>query len=424
MSTVCVQLGQCGNQLGYSFFNSLYQETTRNGPGFGNAVFNSFFEDNGGKPQARAVLIDMEPKVVNACLNKEKNWKFNERSVFCQQEGSGNNWAFGYNVHGSKYRDVILDKVRKEGEKCDILRSMMLLLSLAGGTGSGVGASVAESISEELQVPLLGAVVWPYSFGEVILQNYNTALTLAHLIEATDGLIIFQNDWLHYTAVNCLSVNSPDFTHMNGVGASALSSIFAPVFPSGVSSSSSQYAQNPLQKVLSNLCSLPGYPFLNVVTEPIESASSREFSNDSWATLVKRCAQMQVSNTQAPNINWSVHSDSPSRNKTLSSVAVLRGRECASADTSQLKFQENFHCFKYAEFRSELEFAKYERKCTLISNSQAILHPLDTLVDKTFEMSKTGAYLHHYNKFGIENNHLLEFAFPSLEQVIFNYKNI
>lgn len=47
---------------------------------------------------ARAVLVDMEPKVIRQSLsraNKSGRWRYGEASSFCQKEGSGNNWANG-----------------------------------------------------------------------------------------------------------------------------------------------------------------------------------------------------------------------------------------------------------------------------------------------------------------------------------------
>ena len=66
-----------------------------------------------------------------------------------QKRGSGNNWAHGYCLHGPVVRDSILEMVQREAEKCDRLGGFLSLLSLAGGTGSGVGAYVTEMLREE-----------------------------------------------------------------------------------------------------------------------------------------------------------------------------------------------------------------------------------------------------------------------------------
>ena len=63
--------------------------------------FHRNLKDN--KLEANAMLVDMEPKVVNKCLHKQNNktgetlqWDYNPESSFYKQGGSGNNWALGH----------------------------------------------------------------------------------------------------------------------------------------------------------------------------------------------------------------------------------------------------------------------------------------------------------------------------------------
>jgi len=51
------------------------------------------------------MLVDMEPKVVHRCLAKKGNWSYNPAFSLVQEEGSGNNWAYGCYVHGPKVRN-------------------------------------------------------------------------------------------------------------------------------------------------------------------------------------------------------------------------------------------------------------------------------------------------------------------------------
>mmetsp|Transcript_5275 Transcript_5275/g.5246 ORF Transcript_5275/g.5246 Transcript_5275/m.5246 type:complete len:188 (-) Transcript_5275:408-971(-) len=186
---------------------------------------------------------------------------------------------------------------------CDVLQGMLLYMSLAGGTGSGVGTCIAEMVQEEFDANLLSIAVWPYSFGEVILQNYNTALTLSHLVEAADGILLLENNWLYQTAISCLNVPKPDFTHINKLSASVLTSAFIPIIRPRQIASYSQFGENPLRAVYRNLCSNTGFPFLDIITTPLQSDQSIEFSNDTWSTLVKRCSQMLLTNTSEPSVN-------------------------------------------------------------------------------------------------------------------------
>lgn len=56
----------------------------------------------------------------------------------------------------------------------------------------GLPASVVHTFPPYL--PSFHQVIWPFSSGEVILQNYNAVLSLAHLYPVSDGVMLFEND--------------------------------------------------------------------------------------------------------------------------------------------------------------------------------------------------------------------------------------
>lgn len=71
MSVVGVQVGQCGNQVGAALYAALVQEATSKhaSNAFRQRVLETFFREPNKKkssedvPIARAILVDMEPKV-------------------------------------------------------------------------------------------------------------------------------------------------------------------------------------------------------------------------------------------------------------------------------------------------------------------------------------------------------------------------
>jgi len=143
----------------------------------------------------------MEPKVIASSLKRARRsshrWRYDANSALAFQSGSGNNWARGYNTYGGLVRDEALELVRREAERCDHLGGFLLTQSLAGGTGAGLGAFVAEAIRDEHRgATILNHCVWPYESGEVIVQSYNTLLTLSSLLDASDGVCIVQNEEL------------------------------------------------------------------------------------------------------------------------------------------------------------------------------------------------------------------------------------
>ncbi|GLD92438.1 hypothetical protein PINS_up000971 [Pythium insidiosum] len=123
-----LQIGQCGNQLGHAFFQRLAEEEHR-GAVATSAFFRTRDDDNGrlggaasARRVARAVLIDMEPKVVAQSLrlaSESSVWEYDARNTFAQQSGSGNNWAYGYMVHGEQHYDTLHDLVQRVRKSMD-----------------------------------------------------------------------------------------------------------------------------------------------------------------------------------------------------------------------------------------------------------------------------------------------------------------
>lgn len=90
--------------------------------------------------------------------------------------------------------------------------------SLAGGTGSGLGAHIVEKLREDFNKGnMLNVAVWPYSNGEVILQNYNVLLTLNSLLEHSNGIIPIYNDEIMLICRELLKNKRPSYKVMNSV---------------------------------------------------------------------------------------------------------------------------------------------------------------------------------------------------------------
>lgn len=53
---------------------------------------------------------------------------------------------------------------------------------------------------------MVNQVVWPYRTGEVIVQNYNAVLTLSHLYQTADAIIVMENDELHKICSQLLGI--------------------------------------------------------------------------------------------------------------------------------------------------------------------------------------------------------------------------
>ena len=145
MSVVVVQLGQCGNQVGRSVFDfCARQAKAAKDEAFTGRTLERLFDIGGrGLPRARAVMVDMEPKAISRTRELAKGsglWGYAASHVVAGHAGSGNNWAMGFHHYGPRVAASCTDQIRRQLEACDAVDGMLLLQSVAGGTGSGLGA--------------------------------------------------------------------------------------------------------------------------------------------------------------------------------------------------------------------------------------------------------------------------------------------
>lgn len=90
----------------------------------------------------------MEDSVVDRYHNGPLKSLFDKTCTIKNYPGSGNNWAEGYLTHGSKYRNIIENVLRRSVEMCNGLHGFLLMYSVGGGTGSGLGSYVLQLLEE------------------------------------------------------------------------------------------------------------------------------------------------------------------------------------------------------------------------------------------------------------------------------------
>ncbi|RNE99466.1 putative delta tubulin [Trypanosoma conorhini] len=212
MACVHVLVGQCGNQLGTQFLDSLVAEAYASDEedGFAAQVSSLHFRPSpaprgGGlhdaasaPPLPRCVMIDMEPKVIEGILRSTAAggaYRPHVRQCITRDEGSANNWACGYFQQGSSRKEEIVDALRREGESSGTVGTFHVVHSIAGGTGSGVGCLAADAVREEFpRALLLHSVVWPFTAGEVVTQWYNCVMAMSALRDTADAVFMAHND--------------------------------------------------------------------------------------------------------------------------------------------------------------------------------------------------------------------------------------
>lgn len=471
MSVITLQLGQCGNQIGSQLFSTLYEDACstlgggRRPPSSGSYYESSierFFEirEKTSCLQARAVLVDMESKVVHQTMleaKRRKQWEYDTQCVYTQKRGSGNNWANGYCKHGPTAVSKVLDKAQKQAERCDRLDGFLVLMSVAGGTGSGVGAYVTECLRDCFpHSTIMNQVVWPYASGEVIVQGYNTILTTAHLQKVSDAILVLQNDQLHKACSKLLLLKHISFADVNKVICHTLASMLQPSVKFEHFSSSSArtgdpllYKQCSLTDLHTQLCPHPSFKLLSLKSIPQMPERSHAYSKYLWTGLLKHLRQMLITDSPIEEgMDWSLQLEKNHRplfsyssynrervsyihhgiNKSLANLLILRGNELDTADITPFHdahlytswVPKSHTCSVWCSSHS---FNRYEKCCTLVSNSQSCVQPLDSVCQRAWNMFSARAYIHQYLSYGFSEEEFLE-SFLTVEQLLKDYTTL
>ena len=403
--------------------------------------------------QARAVLIDMESKVVQASLleaRRRRVWEFDPGSVYSENSGSGNNWARGYCQHGPAASERLRDLLRRQTERCDRLDSFLILMSVAGGTGSGVGAYVTELLREEYpHAALLNLAVWPFGSGEVIVQDYNALLTMARLQATADAVLLLSNDQLHKACAKLLHLEHITFSDINHVICHTLASILQPsVSPAhlGFGESRLAYQRNTVSALSAHLCPHGNYKLLSIKSTPQIPQRSHAYTNFRWAGLLKHLRQMLITDAAIDEgMDWSVRLESqppldPSPHpppltpptsthvsRSLANLLVLRGTDLAGADLSLFQEPQLYATWapppSCTAWYSRHPLNHYEKSCTIVSNGQGCVTLLDGLCRRAWNMFTAGAYTHQYARHGWGHEDFLE-GFIAVEQVLKDYSRL
>lgn len=284
---ITLQGGQCGNQVGLQYWNQLASEhgilpdgSSLPYPEEGKAGRTdrpeSYFTlSDSNKFTPRSVLIDLEPSVITKATAALP--MFNPRNIHLSENGSGaaNNWQHGYS-YGLQHQEDIINLIDREVDKCENLSTFQLFHSVAGGTGSGVGSLLLELLSDRYgsKKMINTFLIFPSNekTSDVVVQPYNTILTLKRLIDYSDATFVFDND-----SLNSIENSISGFKNHHDLGKAAafegtnklISHVCATIsnplrFPS--------YMYSSNESILSTLVPTPQLKFLTTSISPFTSS--------------------------------------------------------------------------------------------------------------------------------------------------------
>eukprot|EP00208_Stichococcus_sp_RCC1054_P001237 CAMPEP_0206150194 /NCGR_PEP_ID=MMETSP1473-20131121/38170_1 /ASSEMBLY_ACC=CAM_ASM_001109 /TAXON_ID=1461547 /ORGANISM="Stichococcus sp, Strain RCC1054" /LENGTH=437 /DNA_ID=CAMNT_0053547687 /DNA_START=1933 /DNA_END=3247 /DNA_ORIENTATION=+ len=217
-------------------------------------------------------------RVINGMQSGELRGLFNPESVFLSTHGggAGNNWASGHS-QAAAAREDILDMLDREARDADSLQGFLFTHSIAGGTGSGMGSLLLELLADHFPKALVHAYsVFPHKSDDVVVEPYNSVLTLKRLKHHAHGVTVLDNLALDALAAAQLAGGggeAPTVAHMNGLVAAAMAAATAPLrFPGATYSS--------IAELLGQLVPAPNAHFLSASIAPVAAAARASSVSD------------------------------------------------------------------------------------------------------------------------------------------------
>eukprot|EP00899_Mesostigma_viride_P027786 jgi/Mesvir1/8192/Mv12488-RA.1 len=323
---ITLQVGQCGNQIGTEFWKKLCQEHGINNEGIleeyatqgGDRKDVFFYQADDEHYIPRALLLDLEPRVINGIQNSEYRNLYNHENTFVSVDGggAGNNWASGYH-QGEMVQEDILDMIDREADGSDSLEGFVLCHSIAGGTGSGMGSYLLEALNDRYGKKLVQTYsVFPNQLetSDVVVQPYNSLLTLKRLTLNADCVVVLDNTALNRIAVDRLHIPNPTFAETNSLVSTVMAASTTTLRYPG-------YMNNDLVGLVASLIPTPRCHFVMTGYTPL--------TVERQATAVRKTTVLDVMRRllQSKNIMVSTQAKSKeaSKAKYISILNIIQG---------------------------------------------------------------------------------------------------
>uniref|UniRef100_A0A0B7ASL3 Tubulin alpha chain n=1 Tax=Arion vulgaris TaxID=1028688 RepID=A0A0B7ASL3_9EUPU len=415
---ISIHVGQAGIQIGNSCWE-LYclehgiqkdgQVIDNNDSDKRDSVHTFFSEGTSGKYVPRALLVDLEPTVVDEIRVGEYRQLYHPEQLISGQEDAANNYARGHYTVGKEHIDLVIERLRKTADLCSGLQGFLIFHSFGGGTGSGFTALLMERLSVEYgkKCKLEFAVYPSPQMSSAVVEPYNSVLNTHTTLEHSDCAFMVDNQAIYEICKRNLDIDQPSFTNINRIISQTVSSITASLRFEGA-------LNVDLTEFQTNLVPFPRIHFPTVTYAPIISTEKAYNERLSVGEIVRSCFepanQMMVID--------------PRIGKYMSCCLLFRG-DVVPRDVSEaigyIKCNRNIQFVDWCPtgFKVGINYqpptvvpggdlAKVQRAVCMMSNSTAIAQAWSRLDYKFDLMYAKRAFVHWYVGEGMEEGEFSE----------------
>jgi len=419
---VHLQAGQCGNQIGAKFWETMSSEHGINGEGMYEgdndlqlARVNVYYnEAMGGRYVPRAVLTDLEPGTMDTIRASSFGKLFRPDNFVFGQSGAGNNWAKGHYTEGAELVDSIMDVVRKEAESCDMLQGFQITHSMGGGTGSGMGTLLVSKIREEFPDRIMStySVVPSPKVSDTVVEPYNATLSVHQLVENADQCFALDNEALYDICFRTLKLANPSYGDLNHLIASAITGTTCSLrFPGQLNCD--------LRKLAVNMVPFPRLHFFLVGFAPLTARSSQDYRVLSVPELTQQAFDAK---------NMMCAAD-PRHGRYLTCAMMYRGKMSSKEVDDQMLQIHNKNSSYFVEWIPnnlkasicDIPPKGMKLSTVFIGNSTAIQEAWKRVAEQFTVMFRRKAFLHWYTGEGMDEMEFTE-AESNLNDLVSEYQ--
>lgn len=406
---LCLQVGQCGNQIGSAFWDTISEEHaidpegvhTANDPQMLERVGVYYSESSLGRFVPRSVLIDLEPGAIDHIKGGRLGRLFNPDNIVHGTDSAGNNWAKGHYTAGAEIVEQVLDATQREVERCDVFQGFQLTHSLGGGTGSGLGTLLVSKMRENYPDRMLStySVMPSPKVSDTVVEPYNCILSIHQLIDNADTVFSIDNEALYNICSKTLKMEQPRHSDLNKLVAGVMSGVTSSLrFPGQLNAD--------LRKLAVNLIPFPRLHFFVVSCAPLSGLGSENYKSMSVSELTQQLYD---------NKNMMVHCDTR-EGRYLTAAAYFRGKVSTKEVEEEMiklhdKNSQNF--VEWIPNNTKTSVCNvpppgHKVAATFIGNTTALQTMFRRIGDQFRAMFAKRAYLHWYTKEGMEEQEFLE----------------